>query len=135
MAPWASGRANRNAAGRANEGHGGGTQLPANMRSLIDHCGHKSVGICWNSNATDVKDGSVRESFDLLKKDIRSCHINELWSGYPYRELFAGLKSIGYDRVTFMEVGGVPEEPNAKQPDAAIRFMRYYKALWMELAR
>ena len=117
------------------EVHGGGTQLPANMRSLIDHCGHKAVGICWNSNATDVKDGSVRESFDLLKKDIRSCHINELWSGYPYRELFAGLKSIGYDRVTFMEVGGVAEEPNAKQPDAAIRFMRYYRALWTELAR
>jgi sugar phosphate isomerase/epimerase len=117
------------------EVHGAGTAQPEHMRTIMDHCGHKSVGICWNSNATDVKDGSIKESFDLLKKDLRSCHINELWSGYPYRELFTSFKSVGYDRVTFMEVAGVPEGPNAKQPDAAIRFMRYYKALWIELAR
>ena len=43
--------------------------------------------------------------------------------------------SIGYDRVTLMEVPGVPEDPAARQPDAAIRFMRYYRALWTELAR
>jgi sugar phosphate isomerase/epimerase len=117
------------------EVHGGGTQQPENMRAIIDHCGHKSVGLCWNSNPTDVKDGSIRAAFELLKKDLRSCHINELWSGYPYRELFASFKSVGYDRVTFMEVAGVPEAANAKQPDAAIRFMKYYKALWTELAR
>jgi sugar phosphate isomerase/epimerase len=117
------------------EVHGGGTQVPSNMRAIMDHCGHPSVGICWNSNPTDVKDGSIKEAFDLLKKDIKSCHINELWSGYPYRELFDGFKSIGYDRVTLMEVGGVAEAPNAKGPDAALRFMRYYRALWNELAR
>jgi hypothetical protein len=33
-----------------------------------------------------------------------------------------------------MEVAGVPERPEAKEPEAAIRFMRYYKALWSELA-
>ncbi|HXX93459.1 MAG TPA: sugar phosphate isomerase/epimerase family protein [Planctomycetota bacterium] len=117
------------------EVHGPGTQLAENMRSILDHCGHRSVGICWNSNATDVKDGSVQAAFDLLKKDLRSCHINELWSGYPYRELFGLFRSTGYDRVTFMEVPGVPEAPGAKQPDAAIRFMKYYRALWTELSR
>ena len=117
------------------EVHGAVTQEPANMRTILDACGHPAVGICWNSNPTDVRDGSVRESFDLLKKDIRSCHINELWSGYPYRELFAGLKSIDFDRVTLMECAGVPEAPNARTPEAAIRFMRYYKALWTELCR
>jgi sugar phosphate isomerase/epimerase len=117
------------------EVHGGVTQNPPNMRTLMDACGHPAVGICWNSNPTDVKDGSIKEAFDLLKKDLRSCHINELWSGYPYRELFAGFKAIGYDRVTFMECAGVPEAANAKSPEAAIRFMRYYKALWTELCR
>jgi sugar phosphate isomerase/epimerase len=116
------------------EVHGGGTQEPQNMRTILDHCGHKSVGICWNSNPTDVKNGSVKEAFELLRKDLRSCHINELWSGYPYRELFSLFTSTGYDRVTFMEVPGVPESPAARQPDAAIRFMRYYRALWKELA-
>jgi sugar phosphate isomerase/epimerase len=117
------------------EVHGAVTQNPPNMRTILDACGHPAVGICWNSNPTDVKDGSIKESFDLLKKDIRSCHINELWSGYPYRELFAGLKSIGFDRVTLMECAGVPEAPGSKTPEAAIRFMRYYKALWTELCR
>ncbi len=117
------------------EVHGAVTQNPPHIRTIMDACGHSSVGICWNSNGTDVKDGSIREAFDLLKKDLRSCHINELWSGYPYRELFAAFKSVGYDRVTFMEVAGVPEAAGAKSPEAALRFMRYYKALWTELAR
>lgn len=117
------------------EVHGAITQNPPNMRTIMDACGHPSVGVCWNSNPTDVKDGSIKEAFDLLKKDIRSCHINELWSGYPYRELFAGLKSIGFDRVTLMECAGVPEAAGAKTPEAAIRFMKYYKALWTELCR
>jgi sugar phosphate isomerase/epimerase len=116
------------------EVHGSGTQVSSNMRTILDHCGHAKVGICWNSNPTDVNNGSIKAAFNLLKKDIRSCHINELCSGYPYRELFSELKNTGYDRVTFMEVAGVPEEPGAKGPDAAIRFMRYYKALWSELA-
>jgi len=117
------------------EVHGAVTQNPPHIRAVMDACGHPSVGVCWNSNPTDVKDGSIKESFDLLKKDIKSCHINELWSGYPYRELFTGLKAIGYDRVTLMECPGVPEAANAKAPDAAVRFMRYYKALWTELCR
>jgi sugar phosphate isomerase/epimerase len=117
------------------EVHGAVTQDPRNIRTVMDACSHPSVGVCWNSNATDVKDGSIKEAFDLLQKDIKSCHINELWSGYPYRELFAGLKSIGYDRVKLMECPGVPEAPGARTPDAAIRYMRYYKALWSELAR
>jgi len=45
------------------------------------------------------------------------------------------IKGIGYDRVTLMECPGVPEAAGAKSPDAAIRYMRYYKALWTELCR
>lgn len=116
------------------EVHGHGTQEPAHMRALMDHCGHPSVGVCWNSNPTDVKDGSIKDAFELLKKDIKSVHINELWSPYPWKELFASLASIGYDRVTLMEVAGVPEAADGKDPAAAaVRFMRYYRALWKEL--
>lgn len=110
------------------EVHGSGTSLPENMRALMDHCGHKSVGVCWNSNATDVKNGSIREAFDLLKKEIRSVHINELRGPYPYRELFAALRSIGYDRVTLMEIGKTME------PEEGLKFMKEYRALWLELA-
>ncbi|MGB9879575.1 MAG: sugar phosphate isomerase/epimerase family protein, partial [Anaerolineae bacterium] len=60
------------------EVHGSETSHPPNIRRIMDYCGHPQVGVCWNSNLTDLKDGSVKEYFDLLRKDIRSCHINEL---------------------------------------------------------
>jgi sugar phosphate isomerase/epimerase len=116
------------------EVHGAGTQEPQNIKTIMDHCGHKSVGLTWNSNATDVKDGSVKAAFDLLKPWIRSCHINDLYKdhtgSYPYRELFRLLRESGYDRYTMCEVGRTP-------PDSATgeEFLRYYKALWTELAR
>jgi sugar phosphate isomerase/epimerase len=115
------------------EVHGSGTSLPKNIRTIMDHCGHPQVGLTWNSNATDVANGSVAESFALLSRWIRSCHINDLYrdqtGSYPYRELFRSLRGIGYDRATLCEVGG--SIPDAK---AGAEFLRYYKALWHELA-
>jgi len=87
---------------------------------------HRNVGACWNSNPTDVVDGSVRASFDLLRPFIRNCHINELVSGYPYREFFGLMNKSGYEGYTLCECAESP------QPE---RFLRYYKALWTELNR
>lgn len=116
------------------EVHGAGTQEPANMKKIMEQCGHKSVGVTWNSNATDIKDGSVKAAFDMLKPWIKSCHINEIYKDstrtYPYRELFRLFREMEYDRYTMIEVGRTP-------PDAASGedMLRYYKALWLELAR
>jgi sugar phosphate isomerase/epimerase len=127
------------------EVHGPGTQLPANIHRILSVANHPAVGACWNSNDTDVAEGSVKAAFDLLRPWIRSCHINELWrtvapwggggaaaetanpgfpswqKPYPWRELFALLRSIGFNRFTYAEV---PESPEP------IRFMHYYRALW-----
>lgn len=128
------------------EVHGQGTELPPNIHRIMEVANHPSVGICWNSNDTDVVNGSVRPSFDLLKPWLRSCHINELWrtespwhttaglrpakgaSGfpnwekpYPWHELFGLFRSAGYDRYTFAEI------PESCEP---IRLMHYYRALW-----
>src|SRR5438093_5484943 len=43
------------------EVHGNTTQNPPNMKTIMENCGHPAVGICWNSNGTDVKNGSVAE--------------------------------------------------------------------------
>ncbi|MGC8833969.1 MAG: sugar phosphate isomerase/epimerase family protein [Armatimonadota bacterium] len=109
------------------EVHGSETSHPPNIRRIMDYCGHPQVGVCWNSNLTDLKDGSVKEYFDLLRKDIRSCHINELCDKrYPWRELFSLLKQAGYNRFTLAEIPGSPDDE---------RLMRYYRALWEELVR
>lgn len=109
------------------EVHGQGTSHPPHIRTIMEHCEAKNVGVCWNSNNTDVKDGSVKEYFELLSPYIKSVHINELWrEDYPWRELFTLLKAAGYDRFTLAEI---PESPDA------LRLMRYYRALWLELTR
>src|ERR1700722_12456681 len=46
------------------EVHGPITQIPKNMKTIMDACGHPSVGVTWNSNAADVEKGSVAASFE-----------------------------------------------------------------------
>lgn len=116
------------------EVHGAETQKPQNAKQIMEHCGHPSVGLTWNSNPTDVTDGSVAAAWAMLKPWVRSCHINDLWKdstgAYPYGELFRLMRESGYDRVTECEVGWTP--PDVK---TGVELLRYYKALWEELAR
>ncbi|MDH7601050.1 MAG: sugar phosphate isomerase/epimerase family protein [Armatimonadota bacterium] len=108
------------------EVHGRGTQEPRIMEQIMASVNHPYVGVCWNSNSTDVVNGSIRENFERLKPWIKSVHINELSNDYPWRELFTLLRESGYDRYTLME---------AQQSCEPERFMRYYRALWRELNR
>jgi len=112
------------------EVHGTGTSEPAHMKTIMEACGHRQVGVCWNSNATDLKGGSVAEAFGMLRPWLKSCHINDLAGAYPYRELFRLMRETGYDRVTLCEVG-------KSYPDAVAgeEFLRKYKAMWTELAQ
>jgi hydroxypyruvate isomerase len=106
------------------EVHGPETQVPQTTAEIMRATNHKNVGLCWNSNPTDVINGSVKANFELLRPWLKSCHINELVSGYPYKELFALMKSSGYDRWTLCEAN------ESKEPE---RFLKYYRALWREL--
>ncbi len=115
------------------EVHGSVTALPKNMKRIMDACGHPAVGVTWNSNGSDLVNGSLEEGFGLLTKHIRSCHINDLTNDaagkYPYRDLFRRLKGTGYDRYTMCEVG------KTYDPEAGAKFLAGYKALWTELTR
>lgn len=116
------------------EVHGAVTQIPQNMRTIMEHCKHPAVGVCWNSNPTDVNRGSVAEAFALLKPYLKSCHINDLDNDargtYPYRELFRLLRQCGYDRFTLCEVGRA-------YPDVAegTAFLKRYKEQWQRLVQ
>lgn len=108
------------------EVHGALTQLPPNSAAIMRAASHPQVGVCWNSNPTDVVNGSIKPSFDLLRPWIRNVHITELASNYPYRELFALLKAAKYERYTLCEA------QESKEPE---RFLKWYRALWLELQR
>jgi sugar phosphate isomerase/epimerase len=109
------------------EVHGRETQLPPVCAAIMKATGHDSVGLCWNSNPTDIVNGSIKQSFDLLRPWVKNCHITELADDrYPWRELFLLLRQSGYDRYTLCEA------QESKEPE---RFLRWYRALWRELNR
>ncbi|OWK37667.1 sugar phosphate isomerase/epimerase family protein [Fimbriiglobus ruber] len=113
------------------EVHGPVTQVPKHIKHIMDVCAHPAVGVTWNSNPTDLTNGTIAESFELLAKHIKSCHINDLTNDkagkYPYRDLFSRLKGIGYDRYTMCEVG------KTYDPEKGAEFLKGYKEMWDDL--
>jgi hypothetical protein len=109
------------------EVHGRDSNLPRRIHRMMQAADHSQVGICWNSNPEDVENGTLRNHFKLLAPWLRSAHITELWNEkYPWRELFASMKEVGYNRYTLAEI------PESADP---LRLMRYYRALWLALQR
>jgi sugar phosphate isomerase/epimerase len=92
---------------------------------MLRAAGHPNVAACWNSNDTDLLNGSIRQSFALLKPWIRHVHIHDLaGTSYPYGDLFRLLREAGYSGYTMAECKASPE------PE---RFMAHYAALWKSM--
>ena len=109
------------------EVHGRDTQRPDICAAIMKVTRHPQVGLCWNSNPTDIVNGSIKRNFDLLRPWVKNVHINELAdSRYPWRELFTLLRKSKYERYTLCEA------QESKEPE---RFLRWYRALWVELNR
>ena len=105
------------------EVHGKDTSLPPNIRAILDAADHDNVFVCWNSNQSDVVDGSVRQSFDLVGGRIRLVHMRDLYlEDYPWRELLGLLQDSGYQGYCLAEIS------ESADPE---RVMRYYRALWL----
>jgi sugar phosphate isomerase/epimerase len=111
------------------EVHGDQTKVPARMRRIMDVCSHPTVGLTWNSNDTDVVDGSVATSFELLGPFVRCCHITDLRSGYPYRELFSLLEQSGFTGFTLCEY------PKPVPAFNGAKWLRDYRERWEDLQR
>jgi sugar phosphate isomerase/epimerase len=104
------------------EVHGGITQELPNLAKIIAYADHPNVFVCWNSNTTDVKDGSVSENFRLVGPKIREVHLRDLSDEtYPWRELFALLDAQGFERYTLAEI------PASTDAD---RVLGYFRVLW-----
>ena len=105
------------------EVHGGVTQELDNFAKILEYADHPNVYACWNSNPTDVKNGSIKDTFALVADRVREVHLRDLTDeAYPWRELFALLKAQNYQGFTLAEI------PESRDPD---RVLRYFRALWM----
>jgi hypothetical protein len=104
------------------EVHGAITQELPHFARIMAYADHPNVHACWNSNPTDVVDGSVKSGFSPIAGRIREVHLRDLFDAtYPWRELFALLAARGYDGYTLAEI------PESSDPE---RVLRYFKALW-----
>src|SRR4051812_25440213 len=105
------------------EVHGAVTQELPNFARIMAFADHPNVYACWNSNPTDVVDGSVRKNFSLVAPKVHEVHLRDLTDeNYPWRELFALLAAQDYDGYTLAEI------PESSDPD---RVLRYFRALWL----
>jgi sugar phosphate isomerase/epimerase len=105
------------------EVHGAITQLVPNLAQIMTHANHPNVFVCWNSNPTDVVNGSIRDNFALVAPKIREVHLRDLTDeAYPWRDLFALLDASNFDGYTLAEI------PESTDPD---RVLRYFRSLWL----
>jgi sugar phosphate isomerase/epimerase len=105
------------------EVHGAITQELKHSSRILHYADHPNVYACWNSNATDVINGSVKESFALVAGKIREVHLHDLTDAdYPWRELFTLLAAQRYEGFTLAEIA------ESSDPE---RVLRYFRALWL----
>ncbi len=105
------------------EVHGQGTSLLPNIKAIIDTANHKRVGVCWNSNQTDLEGEGFDHNFNLVKDKIFTVHMRDLYlDEYPFRKLLTRLNEIGFGGYCLAEI------PDSKDP---VRVMKYFRSLWL----
>ncbi len=105
------------------EVHGPGTALLPHIKTIMDAAHHPNVGVCWNSNQTDLEGAGFDHNFDLVKDKIFSVHMRDLYlEEYPFRRLLSRLNETGFRGFCLAEI------PESSDP---LRVMRYFRALWL----
>ena len=105
------------------EVHGSVTSELPHFAKIMEYANHPNVYTCWNSNPSDVKNGSIKRSFDLVAPRIHEVHLRDLTDeAYPWRELFALLEDRKYQGFTLAEI------PESSDPE---RVLRYFRSLWL----
>jgi sugar phosphate isomerase/epimerase len=105
------------------EVHGAATSLLPNIKTIMDVANHNNVGVCWNSNQSDLDGDGFDHNFNLVKDKIFSVHMRDLFlEEYPFRRLLTRLNEIGFRGFCLAEI------PESTDP---VRVMKYFRALWL----
>ena len=107
------------------EVHGSGTSLLPRIRRILDVADHPNVGVCWNSNQSDLEGDGFDHNFELVQSQILAVHLRDLYlEEYPWRKLLARLTAVRFGGFCLAEI------PESADP---LRVMRYFRALWLAL--
>ncbi len=89
------------------EVHGGCARLPI-IKQIMDVATHPNVGVCWNSNASDLERPGLEHNFNLVKNRLgATAHVKAL-DGYPFAELMKLFVRAGFRGWWLIEAGGKP---------------------------
>lgn len=103
--------------------HGPETSRVPRCQRIMQVANHPNVGVCWNSNQTDLEDGGFDANFDRVKDKIFTVHLRDIYlEDYPFRKLFTRLGETGFTGFTFAEI------PESSDP---VRVMKYFRSLWL----
>jgi sugar phosphate isomerase/epimerase len=107
------------------EVHGSGTASLPRIRRILEVARHPQVGVCWNSNQTDLDGEGFEHNFNLVRDRILAVHMRDLYlEEYPWRRLLTRLTETGFAGFCLAEVGESPDP---------LRIMRYFRGLWLAL--
>ena len=105
------------------EVHGRETALLPNIQRMIAIADHPNVGVCWNSNDSDLAGAGFDHNFDLVRDKIFTVHMRDLSiENYPWRRLLQRLNQTGYAGYCLAEI------PGSTDP---VRVLNYYRALFL----
>ena len=109
------------------EVHGNGTSRVEYIQKIMAVADHPKITVNWNSNQTDLEDGTLEENFARVSRKIRHVHMRDLFvEEYPWRKLIGLLDGIGFAGYCCAEI---PESPDP------LRVMRYFRALFLAYRR
>ncbi len=105
------------------EVHGVETSLLPNIKTILEAANHRNVGVCWNSNQTDLAGEGFDHNFNLVRDKIFTVHMRDLFlDEYPFRRLLTRLNEIRFDGFCLAEI------PESNDP---VRVMKYFRALFL----
>ena len=89
------------------EVHGGCARLPI-IKQIMDVATHPNVGVCWNSNNSDLDPPGLEHNFNLVKNRLgATAHVKAL-DAYPFAELMKLFVGAGFGGWWLIEAGGKP---------------------------
>lgn len=107
------------------EEHGQGTANIPTIKQILDYADNPYVYVIWNSSPSDFAGEGLEAQFNMVKDRIKNIHLRELFSDYPWRELFSLLSKSGYTGYCDAELSRESCEP--------IRMMNNFRALFLAL--
>ena len=93
------------------EVHGPKTQQLPIIKQIMDVADHPNVGVCWNSNQSDLDGMGLEHNFNLVKIRLSdTVHVHEVGPHYPYQQLINLFVKMDYQGWILLEAGSNPPD-------------------------